>query len=182
MDEVPKEAKSDEISSIRYGEPRTSALTHGVDKNGENQRRANEGDIREWHLDDLLSFKMSPLEVPNDRPSSELERFPEDPTAAQAALQTDPTTHSKHPSKANSSDKMKFALIILNQAIDLEVDLFMNLFIHCTALVSLHTDLPAQLVICADGGANNLYDYNVKTGHQFVSHLTAIAPNDRSRP
>ena len=181
MEEVQKEAKSDAFPSIRYGEQRTSVLTHGVDKNGENQRRANEGDIREWHLDDLLSFKMSALEVTSDRPSSELERFPEDPSA-QAALRTDPTTHSKHPSKANSSDKMEFALIVLNQAIDLEVEVFMNLFIHCTALVSLYANLPAQLVICADGGANHLYDYNRKTGHEFVSHLTAIVSNNRSRP
>ena len=182
MEEVQKEAKSDEIPSIRYGGARTSAITHGVVKNGEYQRRTNEGDIREWRLDDLLSFKMSPLEVTSDRPSSELERFPEDPTAATAALQTDPTTHSKHPSKANSSDKMEFALIILNQAIDLEVEVFMNLFIHCTTLISLHTNLPAQLVICADGGANHLYDYNHDTGHEFVSHLTAIVSDNRSHP
>jgi hypothetical protein len=182
MDEVQKEVKSDEIASIGYDEARTGALTHGVGKNGENQRRANEGDIREWHLDDLLSFKMSPLEVSSDRPSSELERFPEDPTTAQAAPQTDPTTRSIHPSKTNSSDKMEFALIILNQAIDLEVEVFMNLFIHCTALVSLHTNVPAQVVICADGGANHLYDYSHKTGHEFVSHLIAIVSNDRSRP
>ena len=182
MDEVQKEVKSDDIPSIGYGEPRTSALTHGVDKNRENQRRANEGNIREWHLDDLLSFKTSPLEVTSNRPSSELERFQEDPTPSQAAPQADLITHSKYTSKANSSDKMEFALIILNQTIDLEVEVFMNLFIHCTALVSLRTNLPAQLVICADGGANHLYDYNIKTGHDFVSHLTAIVSNDRSRP
>ena len=180
MDEVQKEVKSDD-APIRYGEPKTSALTHG-DKNGENQRRANEGDIREWYLDDLLSFKMSPLEVTSNRPSSELERFPEDPTPAQAVPQTVPITHSRHNSKANSSDKMEFALIILNQAIDLEVEVFMNLFIHCTALVSLHTNLPAQLVICADGGANHLYEYNLKTGHEFVFHLAAVVSNNRSRP
>jgi len=179
MEELQKEVKSDDIPSIRDGEPRTSALTHEVDKNGENQRRANEGDIREWHLDDLLSFKMSPLEVTSNRPLSELERFPEDPTPAP---QKDPIRHSKYTSKANSSDKMEFALIILNQAIDLEVEVFMNLFIHCTALVSLHTNLPAQLVICADGGANHLYEYNLKTGHEFVSHLTAVASNHRSLP
>jgi len=131
MDEAQNGMKSDDTPSMRDGVVKTRESTQGVDKNEENQRRGYEDDIRQCHLDDLLSFKKSPLEVAGDGPSSELERFQVDPAPPQLGVQTDPTTRSEQPSTEKSSDKMAFALIILNQVIDLEVEVFMNLFIHC---------------------------------------------------
>jgi len=179
MKEAQKHRESDDIPSMRDGEVQKDESTARVIKNEGNPRRGKEGNIREWCLDDLLSFKKSLLELTGEGQSSKLEESPEGPSLRKS---TNPSTSPEQSSKTNSSDKMKFALIILNQEIDLDVEVFMNLFVHCTSLVSLHTNGPAQLVICADGGANHLYDYNHDTGHEFVSHLTAIVSDNRSHP
>jgi len=119
MDEAQKQGRLDdkplrEDDVVSVGKP-----GHEVEKNAGNGRRGSEGHIREWHLDDLLSFEPS-LESTIDGSSPKVEGLEDNPDSAR--LQS---------AETRFSSKMDFALIILNQAIDLEIEVFMNLFFHC---------------------------------------------------
>jgi len=172
MDELQKRSASDSVPSTGSDEVKIAKSTQQVEKKEGNWRRDTEDQIKEWRLDNLLSPKPS-LELTVDGSSSKIEGLDEEPESVNSA------SHRAQFAKAKSSNKMDFALIILNQAIDLELEVFMNLFIHCTFILLSNSDTPAQLVICADGGANYLSDFNFVTGHEFVSHFTSVNSNGR---
>ena len=125
-----KGRKSRDGASIGDSNVQTERAAKPADE-VESQRRRNESDIREWHLDRLLLFKETALEMTADGRLSDGEALLQEATTTESATQLDPSTHPERSSKANSSDKIEFALIILNQPIDLESEVFTNLFTHC---------------------------------------------------
>ena len=123
MDEPQKQGRLDgkpliEDDMVSVGKP-----GHEVEENAGNGKRGTQGHIKEWHLDDLLSFKPS-LESTIDGSSSKAEGLEDEPASARLASRP-------QSAKMRFSSKTDFALIILNQAIDLEIEVFMNLFFHC---------------------------------------------------
>lgn len=125
MDEPRKQRASDGVASMGDDDVKVGNSIDRVAKNAERRSGGTEDHTREWRLDDLLSFNFS-LEATVDGTSSSMEKVEVEPEYAQSA------SHPAQSAKEGSSSKTDFALIILNQAIDLEVEMFMNLFIHCT--------------------------------------------------
>lgn len=125
MDELQKQRALDGVASMGDDDVKVGNSIDRVAKNAEGRSRGTEDHIREWYLDDLLSFNSS-LEATVDGTSSRMEKVEEEPEHARSAA------HPAQSARARSSSKTDFALIILNQAIELEVEVFMNLFIHCT--------------------------------------------------
>jgi hypothetical protein len=114
-----------------------------------NETRLDTAEIR-WNPGQYVSFSR----VPDGTPTSQQSHT--EKLGVRTTRQTD-----------SNSDTFPFALIILNQPIEMPVERFSNLWEQCTPSSGL-CSLAADIVICADGGANRLYIFSEETGSWFV--------------
>jgi hypothetical protein len=110
---------------------------HRMDE--DNASRETEDVIKEWHLDDLLSFDKSQIVQVHGLPS-ELPRNSSSQSTPPPPWK-EPTERSHGSQRLTSSEKLECALIILNQAIDVDVEIFINLFTRCTPIYNCRTDI-----------------------------------------